>query len=204
MGLPLFEKDKYLNEYIPQKLKTLEVCVLACHTLLKGSETPTQLYINLGDCELKDDSLDLFLDIAIDAGLLANRCLLNFMGIKKDNGTIENKDYGENIKAFSLEHVAIETAIKILEEDISSSELKFYWIKSLDTASKGIAHFTTEGSLINVAQLGYACFATVSLVRKYLYEALGVEQAESLIPLTLQPKKGTIWDAIYDEWEVER
>jgi len=204
MGLEVFDKNKYKKEYLPQRLQSLEACVLACYSILDRQVLNNKLNINLGSHVLNQPDISLFVNVAIDSGLLANRALLNFMGIKLENHTIINADFALNIKSFDLLHVDLSSATKVLEPDISHQQLKLFWVESLQTASKSIAHFTHGGATVNVARLGYACFATSMLVRKYFYDTLSLNQPESIIPEKLTPKNGIIWDAINDWEEQER
>lgn len=90
MGISPFDAtdtSNYEIEYIPQRLAALEICVHACYLALCGNleeygeEVPvvqrTSPFGPKPVCSLRQ-----FVSIAIDAGLVANRTLLNFVGIK--------------------------------------------------------------------------------------------------------------------------
>jgi hypothetical protein len=152
--------------------------------------------IDLGSSQIEQDDLQLFIDLAIDSGLVANRTLLNFMGIKLQNGDLVNENYGLNISEFELSVTDIASAQKILLPQIPELEMRNLWVEALSTASKSIAHFTVKGATISVARLGYACFGTAQLVRKDFYAALGKPAPRAILSREVQPRLGTCWDSV--------
>jgi hypothetical protein len=194
MGIVEFDPTNYRLDYIPQRLRSLEVCVMACHSLLNAMVDVTPLAINLGSSELKEDNLRLFIDLAMDAGLVANRTLLNFLGIKLANGGLVNIEDGVTISSFGLSLVPVSTAQKILLPEIPEFHMQRFWVEALTTASKSIAHFTEKGAVISVARLGFASHATAKLVRAHFYDALGIPAPKTILPPDVEPKFGTCWD----------
>jgi hypothetical protein len=88
MGIQAFDPSKYELDYIPQRLISLEACVLACHSVLSDKVATTPLLLDLGSSKLQQPDLGLFINLAFDAGLVANRTLMNFLGLKLENGTL--------------------------------------------------------------------------------------------------------------------
>ncbi|ASL43975.1 hypothetical protein bAD24_I10815 [Burkholderia sp. AD24] len=189
MGLRPFEPNIYKMEYVPQRLAALEVCVHACYAALKRRiDQPTPTCVDFGVVGLGFANPDILLGIALDAGLIANRTLLNFVGIKLDNHDLTNKEYALTISKFELPHVDVDLAIKILESDgIPAAEMRRIWIDSLRVASGSAAHFTANGAEIHVARIGFACYATSLLVREYFFRMLDEAIPESLITEQVRP-----------------
>ena len=138
MGLREFDPSLYELDYVPQRLRSLDVCILACFAALNGSVNSTPLSIDLGCAMLESSDLRVFIDIAIDAGLVANRTLLNFMGIKLDNGGLVNDRYGLTIEEYGLSLTPVSDAINTLSPEIPSTELGRIWTEALNTASKSV------------------------------------------------------------------
>jgi hypothetical protein len=200
MGIVEFNPSRYRLDYVPQRLRALEVCVLACHSLLSGKADVTPLVIDLGSSQINQDTLKLFIDLSIDAGLVANRTLLNFMGIKLENGGLSNVEDDVTISHFGLAPVSVSIAEQILLPTVPESYMRGLWVRALTTASKSVAHFTERGAVISAAGLGYACYATSKLVRKYFYDALVTEAPIELLNPDVQPKHGTCWDAVEPQY----
>jgi hypothetical protein len=149
MGIIEFEPSKYRLEYIPQRLISLEFCVMACHSLLTEKVNATPLAINLASSEIKGENLMPFIDLTIDAGLVANSSLLNFLGIKLADGGLVNIEDGATVSNFGLPIVPVSTAQKILLPEIPEVHMQRIWVEALTTASKSIAHFTENGTTIS-------------------------------------------------------
>lgn len=203
MGISGFISDKYKMEYVPQKLMSLEVCTLACHSIMSGKDKSTPLKLDLGSLKIEQPDLGIFIDMALDAGLVANRLLLNFMGIKLKNNDIVNKEYALNITKFSQPLVPVEDACRILKENhFSEYEIKDMWVDSLTVASKSIAHFTEIGATIHVSKLGIACYATSKLVRKYFFDATSTKQPTSIITPEIEPKGDNLWGKVFEHYDM--
>ena len=196
MGITRFDPTRYTVDYIPQRLRALEVCVLACHAVLSDAVGATALDLDLGSSRLQQPDLSLMVGIAIDAGMVANRTLLNFMGLKLDNGQVVSESYALTIEKFSLPLVQMHSACQILAPGVPPDEMKRIWAEALTAASKSIAHLTEAGGTIRVARLGYACYATAKLLRKEFFQATGAAEPESLIPFAVEPRFGGVWDAV--------
>lgn len=194
LGVLEFDPFKYRLDYIPQRLRSLEVCVIACHSLISEMVDVTPLAINLGSSEIKEDNLKLFVDLAIDAGLVANRSLLNFLGIKLADRGLVNMDDGITLSSFGLSLLPAATAKRVLTPEIPEDYMQTFWVEALTTASKSIAHFTEKGAIISAARLGFACYATGKLVREHFYDALGKPAPKTLLTPEVQPKLGTRWN----------
>ena len=194
MGLLPFSRSKYEIEYVPQRLRSLDVCVVACHAVLSGTVEDTPSILDFGAGRIELPNLKLMVDLAIDAGLMANRTLLNFVGIKLDNGGLVTKSYALTIKKYGLSLTSVADAAQVLEPKVPAAMMTSIWVEALSTASNSIAHFTDDGATIRVAQLGYASYATSLLVRSKFYDALGLEAPASLIPIGKEPSSGGIWD----------
>ena len=195
MGIQSFDSANYRVEYVPQRLASLEACVIACYAVL-SAEVQKKAELNLGSIKLSLPDSRLFVDIAIDSGLVANRTLLNFLGIKLDNGNLISQSYALTIEKFSLPLVSVADACAILEPDIPSVEMRRIWLEALSTASKSTAHFTEAGATIRVARLGFACYATSRLVRQKFFDATGTVEPNSIIHSDLIPKFGGVWDVV--------
>ncbi|MCS0016273.1 hypothetical protein [Vibrio parahaemolyticus] len=198
MGIVEFDSSQYTLEYLPQKLRALDACVISCYSVLTRSVQKNELNIDLDTVQFHQDNIDLFVELAIDAGLIANRVLLNFMGIKLDNSGLTNEKIALNIEAFDLQPIPVSDAVKILEGKFPASELEKLWVESLSTASRSIAHFTERGSQISVARLGYACYATSLLVRKYFLELkLDADKLPpTIVPSEVIPILGSVWNSV--------
>ncbi|WP_415896600.1 hypothetical protein [Neptuniibacter sp. QD57_21] len=198
MGINQFDPSLYTLEYIPQKLRALDACIIACYSVLTRSVEDNELKFNLKETTFHQNDINLFVELAIDAGLIANRTLLNFMGIKLADGGLVNADYALNITEFELSHIEVSEATEILSGQLSACNLEDVWVEALSAASKSIAHFTKQGSQIRVARLGYACYATSMLVRKHFLE-ISDEVGEiptSILPNEVIPKVGSVWDNV--------
>lgn len=197
MGIDSFEPSKYKMEYVPQRLAALEVCVHACYTVLnRTDDNAAPSRIDLGVSTLLFSDTSVLTGIAIDAGLVANRSLLNFVGIKLHDGGLVSESYALTVEKFSLPLVPLSTAKNILLPDIPASEMNNIWIESLRTASKSAAHFTENGAMILVARLGFACYATSLLVRKHFYQALNESEPNSIITPEVRPSLDGCWDYV--------
>jgi hypothetical protein len=194
MGNKQFDPTTYRLEYIPQRLMSLEACVIACHTVL-SSQVDNPLDLDLGSSKLSLPDLSILVGIAIDAGLVANRTLLNFVGIKLDNGTLVNETYGLTIEEFSLPLVPINDACRVLEPAVPSTQMLQIWVEALKTASKSVAHFTEAGATISVARLGFACMATAELIRRQFFTATSTPGPDSIITPEVKPSFGGVWNA---------
>jgi hypothetical protein len=210
MGLSPFDPTDTTNyeiDYIPQRLGTLEVCVHACYLVISGRVTAdgnaeqilqiTSPFQPVPLCSPKQ-----FVGIAIDAGLVANRTLLNFLGIKLDNGTLTEKSSALTVEKFGLALTPLSDATSILLPDTSADSLKNIWIEALTTASKSSAHFTAIGGKISVRRLGYACYATSLLVRQYFYKTQNKSEPPSYLPKYAVPQEMSIWNNITDGSDV--
>ena len=195
MGIQQFDPKNYRLDYVPQRLAALDVCVLACHSVL-SSRVSDPLELNFGSSKLSLPDSNLLIGIAIDAGLLANRTLLNFLGIKLSNGSLVNESYALTIEKFSLQLVPLADACKVLEPMIPAAEMLNIWVEALNTASKSAAHFTDAGATIRVARLGFACYATSKLVRRYFFDATRTPGPDSLVSLEVEPRFGGVWDSV--------
>lgn len=196
MGITRFDSSRYRIDYIPQRLRSLEACVLACHAVLSDAVNTTPLDLDLGSSKLRQPDLNLIVGIAIDAGLVANRTLLNFMGLKLDNGQLVSASYALTIEKFSLPVVSVPSACRILEPDVPAAAMASIWVEALNAASKSIAHLTEAGGTIRVARLGYACFATAKLLRKEFFQATSSAEPATLIPSLVEPRFGGVWDSV--------
>jgi hypothetical protein len=195
MGLKPFDATNYRIEYIPQRLISLEACVIGCHTVL-SNKMHTPLTLHLGSSTLCQPDLSLFVGLTIDAGLVANRTLLNFLGIKLANGALTNESYALTIENFSLSLVSINDACRVLEPDVPSPNMRQIWVEALNTASKSVAHLTEAGSTIRVARLGFACFATSRLLRERFFRATSTPEPPTILPADVVPGFGGVWDAV--------
>ncbi|WP_186159371.1 hypothetical protein [Burkholderia gladioli] len=188
MGLQAFDPSLYREEYVPQRLARLEVCVHACYGQLKlRADAATPSMLDLGAAKLEFADTEILTGIALEAGLMANRTLLNFVGIKLENNGIENKSYALTVAEFGLPFAPLAAASNILAPDVPANAMKGIWTESLATASRSSAHFTSTGATIRVARIGFACYATSLLVRKYFYDALGEIAPPSLITDQVRP-----------------
>lgn len=207
MGLQEFDPTNYELDYIPQRLRTLELCVVSCYAMLNGKVDSTPLHIDLGTSKISEPNLRLFVDTVIDAGLVANRTLLNFIGIKLNNNNLINEEYALTVTKFGLPLTPVADAITILSPPLFSpalfaDELRKIWVEVLNTASKSTAHFTEKGGTIRVARLGFASYATSLVVRKYFYQALGKAEPDTLIEEDIKPKFGGVWDSVDPTYNV--
>jgi hypothetical protein len=196
MGIQEFDPSKYELDYVPQRLTSLEVCVMACHAMLSDKVASTPLRIDLGASKLEYLDLSVFVNLAIDAGLVANRTLMNFVGLKLQEGGLVNDASGLNVTKFGLPLTSPAAAQTILMPSIPEAEMRRIWLEALSTASKSIAHFTEKGAIILAARLGYACFATAELVRRDFYAALGKPAPITLLRADVLPRHGTVWDSV--------
>jgi len=204
MGLQPFNPTQYEMDYIPQRLRGLEICVLACYAVLSGKANSSALSIDFGTSRISEPDLRIFVDLAIDAGLIANRTLLNFMGIKLDNNSLVNASQGLTLMKYGLPLTPVADAIEILAPAVPGAALRVILIEMLSTASKSIAHFTEKGATISVARLGFAGYATSLLVRKWFYQARMATEPLSMIPSHVAPQYGGVWDAVPPSGERER
>jgi hypothetical protein len=195
MGIKTFDATSYRIDYIPQRLVSLEAWIIACHAVL-SNKMQTPLTLNLGSSTLRQPDLSLFVGLAIDAGLVANRTLLNFLGIKLANGALTNESYALTIEKFSLALVSIADACRVLEPDVTPLHMHQIWVEALNTASKSVAHLTEAGSTIRVARLGFACFATSRLLRDRFFSATSTLEPPTILPADVVPRLGGVWDAV--------
>ena len=79
---------------------------------------------------------------------------------------------------------------------IPAAEMLNIWVEALNTASKSAAHFTDAGATIRVARLGFACYATSKLVRRYFFDATRTPGPDSLVSLEVEPRFGGVWDSV--------
>ncbi|UTV80952.1 hypothetical protein MQE22_13225 [Acidithiobacillus sp. YTS05] len=182
MGHNSFTKNQFALEYIPHRLAALELCVLACDSVLMKGPRPESFSINIGILEIQGQKSDPVLGALIDSGIMAIRSVLNFLGIKLNNGTLVNASYALTIESFDLPLVPLNKAISILSPKLEPDTLKNIWIEALITASKSTAHFTEGGGTIIVNRLAYAAYAASLLLRKHFFEATGTPKPDCLIP----------------------
>lgn len=183
----------YEIDYIPQKLGALESCVLACFSILNSKYSGID-ELAVGSQILKGDALRLFQELAIDAGLISNRLLLNFAEIKLDNGTLVSHKNGVTLSDFGLGSVPIADATSMLRGiGIPAVELHKIWVRVLTTASKALAHFTEQGATVQVEHLGFGSYATSLLIRKYFYDALRKPQPPQLLGTEVVPRLEGVW-----------
>jgi hypothetical protein len=188
--------EMYQDVYIPQRLAALEMCVIACYSVLSDKADSTTLSLNFGSSSLTQLNSNTLTQILMDAGLVANRTLLNFMGVKLENGQLKNIDYALNIESFGLTKIPVATATQISLPEIPAVNMEKIWLKALRTASQASAHFTKEGAQTLICEVGFACFATSKLVRQHFYSAKSLTPPSSLIPASMEPKFGGVWDAV--------
>lgn len=187
-------RTQYELDYIPQKLRALELCILACSSILKEKYAPGTEELTIGGQVLKGDALRLFRDLAVDAGLISNRLLLNFAEIKLDNGGIINQKSGVSLSDFGLAPVPVAVATQVLKGVlVPAAELGKIWVHVLTTASKASAHFTDKGATVQVEYLGFSSYATSLIVRTHFYDALGKTQPPSLLDPDATPRLEGYW-----------
>lgn len=203
MGNNVFDAATYEMEYIPQRLAALEVCVLGCHSILSNRVDSTELNINFGSSVLIKSDLSILVNLALDSGLIANRTLLNFMGIKLSNRNLINAENGLTVSEFHIPLITVEDATTILLPEIRQEALKAMWIEALTTASKSVAHFTEQGALIRVARLGYACYGTSKLVRERFYSTRQNVEPETLLTNDVIPVFSSVWDSVDPQLNVK-
>lgn len=207
MGISPFDPTDtsiYEIDYIPQRLAALEICVHVCYLVISGRLTSSEFDDRMVQVTSpKLSSIPIcsprqFIDLAIDSGLVANRTLLNFVGIKLDNGTLVEKSYALTVEKFGGGLVSLDDATNILVSVISADDLKDMWVEALTTASKSSAHFTELGAKVSIKRLGYACFATSLLIRKVFYKNQNRELPKTYLPEYAVPKKIGVWSNISD------
>jgi len=200
MGILAFDPSDTTNydfRYVPHRLAALELCVLSCYyvqagELLKASDEP------ISTVELKNVfgsrplcSIEQFVGISIDAGLVALRTLLNFLGIKLDNHALTAQTIAHTVEKHGLPLISVSTATSVLEPTKPAADLEAMLLEALQTASKSSAHFTDDGATISVERLGWACYAVSLLIRRHYFDAKGLAQPATCIPddAEANPKK---------------
>lgn len=191
MGISAFDPNDTSNydfEYVPHRLAALEICVLSCFHVQAG-ELASAGNAPAPTVELKNAfrsralcSIDQFAGISIDAGLVALRTLLNFLGIKLDNNMLTAKKYAHTVEDHGLPLISVADATSILEPTVQAAKLEAIMLEALQAASKASAHFTQAGATIPVDRLGWACYAVSLLIRLYYFDAKGLTQPATLIP----------------------
>lgn len=191
MGILAFDPNNtqtYDFEYVPHRLAALELCVLSAF-YVQAEYPAIDGDMPIPSVELKTIlrtrpicSLDQFVGISIDAGLVALRTLLNFLGIKLDNHALTEKKYAHTIQDHGLSLISVANATSILEPTLAAVELEAMMLEALQTASKSLAHFTDEGATISIDRLGWACYAVSLLIRRHYFDAKGLPQPVTLIP----------------------
>lgn len=192
MGISAFDStntDNYDLQYVPQRLTALELCVLSCFYVQTGELVERG---NRPKTAVKRDDhvftprricdIDQFIGISIDAGLVALRTLLNFLGIKLDNHALTAQKYAHTVEEHGLPLITVAQATSVLEPTMLASKLEPMMLESLQTASKSSAHFTDTGALVAVDRLGWACYAVSVLIRRHYFDAKGLAQPETLLP----------------------
>ncbi len=196
MGIRQFaiSQTEYELDYIPQKLRTLELCVLACSSILNEKYAPGTEDLTIGGQIVKGDALRLLRDLAIDAGLISNRLLLNFVEIKLDSGGLINQKTGVSLSDFGLGPVPVAVATQALRSlGVPADALRKIWVHVLTTASKALAHFTDQGASVRVEHLGFGSYATSLIVRSHFFDALGKAQPPSLLGPDATPRLDGHW-----------
>ena len=197
MGLRAFNDLDYQEKYVPQKLASLEICVAACHSVLSNQVAKGAVTLDFGSSTMHLANYDILIGIALDAGSVANRTLLNFLGLKLDNGIVEERAYGLTIENFSQPLLNLAVATKVLLPEIPEIEMKRLWADSLKVGSKSSAHFTADGAEIAVAHLAFACYATSKLVRTHFFQALNLSEPATLLnPKNTPTVMGKEWGSI--------
>lgn len=85
------EKGAYLTDHIPYRIKQLEHCIFACEYLRRGEgalNVKNGCWPLLDKCEFRGDSIRPYTNLAVDAGLLAGRALLGFLGLGEEKGAL--------------------------------------------------------------------------------------------------------------------
>lgn len=203
MGISAFDPvdtSNYDFQYVPHRLAALELCVVSCYRILSGALLLEEQYKPKVDLATPFGhkplcSIEQFVGISIDAGLVALRTLLNFLGIKLDNNTLNEKKYAHTVDEHGLSLISVATACAVLEPIVTSTDLKAMLIEGLQTASKSSAHFTADGATISVERLGYACYATSLLIRQHYFDAKGLPQPAKCIPMEAKPD---YWSGLKD------
>lgn len=188
MGHTAFNKNKFALEYIPHRLAALELCVLACDAVLMKGPRSEPFVIEIGSVTAEGQKSDPVLGALLDSGLMATRSILNFLGIKLNNGTIVNESYALTIEKYDLPLVPLEAALEVLLPNIEASTLKEIWTEALTTASKSTAHFTESGGTILVNRLSYAAYAASLALRRYFFQATNTPEPECLISIINIPE----------------
>ena len=182
MGHVAFNKNKFTLEYIPHRLAALELCVTACDAVLCRGPRSDPFELKLGLITLEGSKFDPVVGMMLDSGLMAIRSILNFLGIKLDNGQLINQSYALTIERYNLPLVPLQTALSVLSPDIDENTLSEIWVEALTTASKATAHFTESGGAILVNRLAYAAYATSLALRKHFFQATNTLEPTCLIP----------------------
>ena len=192
MGISAFDPTDTRNydfEYVPRRLSALEMCVLSCYYVQSG-----ELIVDEGrpkTAVMRNNhvftprricDIDHFIGISIDAGLVALRTLLNFLGIKLDNHALTEQATAHTVQQHGLPLITVAQATSVLEPTMPASKLAQMMLESLQTASKSSAHFTDAGALVAVDHLGWACYAVSILIRHHYFDAKGLAQPETLLP----------------------
>jgi len=192
MGISAFDSsntDNYDLQYVPQRLTALELCVLSCYyvqtgELVVGADRPKTTVTRDDHCftPKRICDIDHFIGISIDAGLVALRTLLNFLGIKLDNHALTEQATAHTVQQHGLPLITVAQATSILGATLSAAQLGPMMLAALQTASKSSAHFTDAGATVAVERLGWACYAVSLLIRRHYFDAKGLAQPETLIP----------------------
>ena len=182
MGHNSFTKNEFALQYIPYRLAALELCVLACSSILLKGPRPESFSVTIGAVQIQGEKSDPVLSALLDSGLVAIRSILNFLGIKLENRTLINQAYALTIQRDDLPLVPGGEALSILSPELEPTVLQEIWIEALTTASKSIAHFTKDGGTILVNRLAYAAYAASLLLRSRFFRVTGTPEPDCLIP----------------------
>jgi hypothetical protein len=192
MGISAFDSsntDNYDLQYVPHRLTALELCVLSCYYVQAGElvdigDRPKTMVTREDHCftPIRICDIDHFIGISIDAGLVALRTLLNFLGIKLDNQTLTEQAYAHTVQQHGLPLITVAQATSILGTAQPATQLGPMMLEALQTASKASAHFTDAGSTVAVERLGWACYAVSLLIRRHYFDAKELAQPKTLIP----------------------
>lgn len=173
--MDLAEKEKIEKGEIPSLLRRLDFALYACWVVIEDKHTDS-VKLRMGSKEISFPSSQFFVDSMLDAGCLASRKLLHFLGIGVSQGSLAaHSGRTGDIKITEWPGGQLSSpldATKVLLPDFSEEEITACFLKALRMADKAIAHLTSHTvaeSKPNIIQLGVCFWAVRRLIEQLFY-----------------------------------
>ena len=179
------DHDYVLQKIIPHRLGAVSALTVALkYRLLWDSQKPMEIYFD-GKLSIEGNS-NAFLNPVIESGLIHSRALLEFLGLREKNGSLENfnlshKRNKDDIGIESFSNLGVSLPLVTPSMAISQYcgdclEAQSALLAIFHTTNKGLAHHArsfdiskADASLIEIASRGIP-----ALVVRHVYEPLGI------------------------------